>query len=111
VHLRPKKSKQHLTQLKLKKLKCYHKTTPRGRIVCILYYSNPTTSSTTNYLPISEIQQKTTITKSMDDGKVYAFCIQCHQANGKGDGINFPLDGSNWLTEKRTQSIHALKFD
>jgi mono/diheme cytochrome c family protein len=47
----------------------------------------------------------------MDDGKVYAFCIQCHQANGKGDGINFPLDGSNWLTEKRTQSIHALKFD
>jgi hypothetical protein len=21
------------------------------------------------------------------------------------------LDGSNWLTEKRTQSIHALKFD
>jgi cytochrome c len=55
-----------------------------------LYYSNPTTSSTTNYLPISNSTK--TITKSMDDGKeVYAnFCIQCHQANGKGDGINFP---------------------
>jgi cytochrome c len=55
-------------------------------------YSNPTTSSTTNYLPISEIQQKRHYKKSMDDGKeVYAdFCIQCHQANGKGDGINFP---------------------
>ncbi|MFT7396115.1 MAG: mono/diheme cytochrome c family protein [Flavobacterium sp.] len=78
-----------------------------------LYYSNPNTSSTMNYLPISEIQQKTPLQKSMADGKeIYAdFCIQCHQANGKGDGINFPtLDGSNWLTEKRTQSIHALKF-
>lgn len=39
------------------------------------------------------------------------FCIQCHGANGKGDGRNFPpLDGSDWLTKKRTQSIHAVKF-
>ena len=39
------------------------------------------------------------------------FCIQCHGANGKGDGKNFPpLDGSDWLTKKRTQSIHAVKF-
>jgi mono/diheme cytochrome c family protein len=39
------------------------------------------------------------------------FCIQCHGANGRGDGKNFPpLDGSDWLTKKRTQSIHAVKF-
>ena len=39
------------------------------------------------------------------------FCIQCHGANGKGDGKNFPpLDGSDWLTKKRTQSIHSVKF-
>lgn len=39
------------------------------------------------------------------------FCIQCHGANGKGDGKNFPpLDGSDWLTKKRIQSIHAVKF-
>jgi mono/diheme cytochrome c family protein len=28
----------------------------------------------------------------------------------KGMALISPLDGSNWLTEKRTQSIHALKF-
>jgi len=39
------------------------------------------------------------------------FCVQCHGANGKGDGKNFPpLDGSDWLTKKRSQSIHAVKF-
>jgi hypothetical protein len=36
-----------------------------------LYYSNPTTSSTTNYLPISKFNKKYHY-KSMDDGKVYA---------------------------------------
>lgn len=39
------------------------------------------------------------------------FCIQCHGANGKGDGKNFPpLAGSDWLTKKRKESIHAVKF-
>lgn len=39
------------------------------------------------------------------------FCVQCHGANGKGDANNFPpLDGSDWLTKKRTQSIHAVKY-
>lgn len=39
------------------------------------------------------------------------FCIQCHGASGKGDGINFPpLAYSDWLTKKRKQSIHAIKF-
>jgi mono/diheme cytochrome c family protein len=78
-----------------------------------LYYSNPSTSSKMNYLPIYENQQQTPLQKSMSNGKeVYAdFCMQCHLPNGKGDGVNFPtLDGSNWLKEKRTQSIHALKF-
>jgi mono/diheme cytochrome c family protein len=28
----------------------------------------------------------------------------------KGMALISHLDGSNWLTEKRTQSIHALKF-
>ena len=39
------------------------------------------------------------------------FCIQCHGANGKGDGVKIPpLSGSDWLTKKRKESIHAVKF-
>jgi mono/diheme cytochrome c family protein len=39
------------------------------------------------------------------------YCIQCHGSNGKGDGQNVPpLAGSDWLSKKRTQSIHAVKF-
>lgn len=39
------------------------------------------------------------------------FCVQCHGANGKGDGVKIPpIAGSDWLTKKRKQSIHAVKF-
>lgn len=39
------------------------------------------------------------------------FCITCHLADGKGISGTFPpLDGSNWLTEKRLESIHAVKY-
>ena len=39
------------------------------------------------------------------------FCVTCHLSNGKGVPGNFPpLDGSNWLTKKRTESIHAIKY-
>nr|WP_315255715.1 cytochrome c [uncultured Flavobacterium sp.] len=32
-------------------------------------------------------------------------------ATGKGDLVNFPpLDGSDWLTKKRKESIHAVKY-
>jgi len=38
-------------------------------------------------------------------------CTVCHQPHGKGVGnIYPPLRGSNWLTEKRTESIHAVKY-
>jgi mono/diheme cytochrome c family protein len=51
-------------------------------------------------------------TNQMPGKEIYTdFCIQCHGANGKGDGKNFPpLDGSDWLKKRRTQSIHAVKF-
>ena len=39
------------------------------------------------------------------------FCVTCHLSNGKGVPGNFPpLDGSNWLTSKRSESIHAIKY-
>lgn len=50
---------------------------------------------------------------SISRGKeVYSdFCMQCHMPNGKGIPGNFPpLAGSNWLTEKREASIHAVKY-
>lgn len=45
-------------------------------------------------------------------GMVYTdFCMQCHLANGKGIPGNFPpLANSNWLKDKRAESIHAVKF-
>ncbi|WP_339696860.1 cytochrome c [uncultured Marixanthomonas sp.] len=39
------------------------------------------------------------------------FCMQCHLGNGKGVPNTFPpLAGSNWLSDKREESIHAVKF-
>lgn len=45
-------------------------------------------------------------------GLVYSnLCMQCHLANGKGVPGNFPpLAGSNWLKEKRTESIYTVKY-
>lgn len=67
--------------------------------------------STTNYV---DLNSKTTVLSQLQSpGKeIYTdFCIQCHGANGKGDNKNFPpLDGSDWLKNKRTQSIAAVKF-
>jgi mono/diheme cytochrome c family protein len=79
-----------------------------------LYLSNPTsfTNSENEYLSIKE-QQPTPLQKSIARGKeVYTdFCIQCHMATGKGNGTTFPpLDGSDWLKKKRTESIHAAKY-
>ncbi|TRX09755.1 c-type cytochrome [Flavobacterium gawalongense] len=67
-----------------------------------------------NYIVIAKANKDAFITQKIQTpGKeIFAdFCIQCHGANGKGDAKNFPpLDGSDWLTKKRTQSIHAVKF-
>lgn len=82
------------------------------------YFSNTTQAFTLNqeidYLAVAKIdQEKTALQKSIANGKeIYAdFCMQCHLANGKGDSKNFPpLDGSDWLSKKTTESIHAIKY-
>ena len=39
------------------------------------------------------------------------FCSQCHRPKVKGVGRSYPpLKGSNWLTEKRIESIKAVKY-
>lgn len=65
------------------------------------------------YLVLEQSQNKGDLQKSISRGKeVFTdFCMQCHLATGKGDLVNFPpLDGSDWLTKKRKQSIHAVKY-
>ncbi|EIA10031.1 c-type cytochrome [Flavobacterium frigoris] len=82
------------------------------------YFSNTIQAFTlhkeSDYLAVAKVdQEKTALEKSIANGKeVYAdFCMQCHLASGKGDSKNFPtLDGSDWLSKKNTQSIHAIKF-
>lgn len=70
--------------------------------------------SKNNYTSIRKVNEDKVIdqTNQMPGKEIYTdFCIQCHGANGKGDGKNFPpLDGSDWLKKKRKQSIHAVKF-
>jgi mono/diheme cytochrome c family protein len=65
------------------------------------------------YLIPFKIQEKSNMQASINRGKdIYTdFCLQCHLATGKGDGVNFPpIDGSDWLLKKRKQSIHAVKY-
>ena len=65
------------------------------------------------YLIPVKYQEKSNLQASINRGKdIYTdFCLQCHLATGKGDLVNFPpLDGSDWLTKKRKESIHAVKY-
>ncbi|PKO99275.1 MAG: cytochrome C [Bacteroidetes bacterium HGW-Bacteroidetes-2] len=60
-----------------------------------------------------QFQEKTELQKSMQRGKnIYSgFCMQCHLPDGKGVPGNFPpLAGSDWLTEKRSESIYVVKY-
>ncbi|WBL23527.1 MULTISPECIES: c-type cytochrome [unclassified Zunongwangia] len=57
--------------------------------------------------------KKTPLDESIARGKkVYSqLCVTCHLPTGKGiPGTYPPLDGSNWLTEKRTESIRGVKY-
>ena len=58
---------------------------------------------------VSEIQKSESYKRGKD---IYLdFCMTCHLADGKGISGTFPpLDKSDWLTEKRKESIHAVKY-
>lgn len=67
------------------------------------------------YVVITEnfAKQTTPQEQSIARGKkIYTqFCLQCHLSKGEGiPGIFPPLAGSNWLSEKRRASIHAVKY-
>ncbi|MUP46106.1 cytochrome c [Gramella sp. BOM4] len=65
-------------------------------------------------IPSSEKSaSKTPLTSSIERGKaIYNdLCVTCHLPSGKGiPGTYPPLDGSNWLTEKREASIRGVKY-
>lgn len=66
--------------------------------------------NSSTYLPIT---QEKNLQQSIKDGEgVYAeFCMRCHLAQGEGvEGIYPPLANSNWLSEKRTESIKSVKY-
>lgn len=59
------------------------------------------------------LRQDSALAQSMERGKeVYAdFCITCHMAEGEGVAYTFPpLAASDFVNNKRTESLHAIKF-
>ena len=64
-------------------------------------------------ISISVSPEQEQVSESYARGKeVYSdFCVTCHLPSGKGIPGNFPpLAGSDWLTNKKTESIKAIKF-
>lgn len=63
--------------------------------------------------PIVEAEKTTELQESISRGaSVYNnFCASCHLSGGEGiEGVFPPLKNSDWLTEKRKETIHAVKF-
>lgn len=74
--------------------------------------NEPKKDSETAAVPV-KVVPKDPLSKSVARGKeIYSeLCITCHLANGKGVAGAFPpLNPSDWLTKKRTESIHAVKY-
>ncbi|MDY8137629.1 cytochrome c [Aquimarina sp. 2201CG5-10] len=81
-------------------------------IMSISLIAQYNTSDTQNYNNI-EILQDATLKESITRGsEVYTdFCMQCHLPDGKGTPKIFPpLAGSDWLVDKRKESIHSIKY-
>ncbi len=68
----------------------------------------------TEYIAILQSgDQETELSKSIVRGEeIYIdFCMQCHLHDGKGTPKVFPpLAGSDWLVNKRKESIHSIKY-
>lgn len=59
-----------------------------------------------------EIQDAKLLESKARGKEIYAdFCMQCHLPDGKGSPNVFPpLAGSDWLINKRTESIYSIKY-
>lgn len=81
-------------------------------IVFILSSCGETKKETPAVVAVTTVQ-KTPLEESVSRGReIYKeLCITCHLSSGKGVAGAFPpLNPSDWLTNKRTESIHAVKY-
>ena len=79
----------------------------------VLFSCKEKKEPTAHFTNATNHQQQDSLKESQERGGIIYtnFCMQCHMANGLGIPGTFPpLAKSNWLTEKRTESIHAVKF-
>lgn len=74
---------------------------------------NTDKKSKTTPIKIQQSDGQTPLAGSMARGSTLYqdLCVECHMPQGQGVTGTFPpLAGSDWLTEKRTESIYAIKF-
>ena len=93
--------------------------TPMGKIcyslllIILLLGCNNTKQQAVPDQEITKNKIQSPLKLSIDRGAVVYknLCSQCHRPNGKGITNNYPpLAGSNWLTQKRLESIKAVKY-
>jgi mono/diheme cytochrome c family protein len=84
-------------------------------LISLFSFFKPTQNSTGTYSSIETISytQDKPLEQSISDGEgIYSeFCMRCHLGQGEGvEDVYPPLAQSNWLSEKREESIKSVKF-
>jgi|TARA_B110001452_G_scaffold117228_1_gene97271 mono/diheme cytochrome c family protein len=82
-------------------------------VILILGCNDTTKKQGVSNLEVTINKVQSPLQQSIDRGAVVykKVCSQCHRPSGKGIANNYPpLAGSNWLTQKRLESIKAVKY-
>lgn len=82
-------------------------------LVLVLSCKNNSEEKIKEEATTAQVQHSPKLQESISRGaEIYSnFCVSCHLSNGQGmEGVFPPLKNSNWLTEKRKESIHAVKY-
>lgn len=82
-------------------------------VASVLFFSIYSWLSIDHTLYVDVIPIQDELKRSIQRGQLIYddFCLHCHLADGKGqEGIIPPLANSDWLKNKRKESIHAVKY-
>ena len=82
-------------------------------VILILGCNDTTKKRSVPDIEVTINKVQSPLQQSIDRGAVVykKVCSQCHRPSGKGIANNYPpLAGSNWLTQKRLESIKAVKY-